>query len=265
MPLDRPIVALDTETATLRGAPHLLELGAVRVVDGEIAGEFCALVRPEVAIEAEASAFHGIRDEDVRDAEPAGAVLARFAEWVAEDWMVAHAAEADAHVLGFEYARARLAPPPGPLLCTVKIARKRFPEAPDHKLDTLCELLGLDEGPRHRALPDAVWCWKVLEACLERGADGTAAGLLALAGRPLTIAGLMPRARLKQRLRPLERACAEGREVTLLYGDEQEAPARLPVRPRVLYEQGTKGYLEAECRLSGTLKTYRLDRVQRVL
>jgi hypothetical protein len=36
------------------------------------------------------------------------------------------------------------------------------------------------------------------------------------------------------------------------------------VRPRVLFELGRKAYLEAECQRSGTLKTYRLDRVQRV-
>jgi hypothetical protein len=38
----------------------------------------------------------------------------------------------------------------------------------------------------------------------------------------------------------------------------------LPVTPRLLFEQGERAYLEAECARSGLIKTYRLDRVQRV-
>ena len=53
--------------------------------------------------------------------------------------------------------------------------------------------------------------------------------------------------------------------ITLLYGSKLEPPARLEVLPRFLFERRDKGYLEAECRRSGTLKTYRLDRVHRVL
>ena len=66
--MDQPLVILDTETATLRGAPHLLELGAVRVERGEIQERFEALVRPEVPIDPEASDFHGIGPEHVADA-----------------------------------------------------------------------------------------------------------------------------------------------------------------------------------------------------
>ena len=36
----RPIVAFDTETATSRGAPHLIEIAAVRAVSGEIVDRF---------------------------------------------------------------------------------------------------------------------------------------------------------------------------------------------------------------------------------
>jgi len=85
--LDRPIVFLDTETATLLGAPHLLEIGAVRVVDGEAVDRFDTLVRPQVPIEAEATAIHGIPDDAVRDAPDAGEAIARFLSWLGDDWM----------------------------------------------------------------------------------------------------------------------------------------------------------------------------------
>ena len=60
--MDRPLVVLDTENATARGAPHLLEVGAVRVVDGEVQDSFESLVCPPVEIDPETAAFHGITD-----------------------------------------------------------------------------------------------------------------------------------------------------------------------------------------------------------
>lgn len=242
----------------------------MRVVGGEITDEFQALVRPQVEIDPEASAFHGIVPGDVNAEETADVVLARFSAWVADDWMAAHNAAVDAQVLGFEYARARLEPPPGIVVDSLALARKAIPDAPDHKLDTLCEWLGFEEGPRHRALFDALWCWKVIEACIERlageGGSLTAAELLAQSGRVTTIEGAMPRLKrhLKPRWRPLAHACDERTGVTLLYGDG-DAPAHLSVHPHLLFEMGSKNYLEAECGLSGTLKTYRLDRIHKVL
>ena len=266
--MDLTLVILDTETATLRGPPHLLELGAIRVVGAEIVDRFEALVRPEVPVDPQASEFHGIFEQMLADADPAAAVLERFSAWVGEDALVAHNADFDGRVLAFEYARARSAPPPGFLIDTLKLSRKLIPEAPDHKLETLCEHLQLEEGVHHRALADAVWCWKVLEACMERlGPEPcSVARLVQASGSTSTIAACRPRLRssLKSRHRPLERACQDREPVTLVYGDGDSAPVPLSVLPRVLYDMGERSYLEAECLMSGTIKTYRLDRVHRV-
>jgi DNA polymerase III epsilon subunit family exonuclease len=307
--VDRRIVFLDTETATVRGAPHLLEIGAVRVEDGEVVDRFVSLVRPQVPIEPEAGAIHGIGDEDVRDAPDAGEVLARFSAWVGEDPMAAHSARFDAGVIGFECVRWSAPMPPGPVLDTLKLARKCLPDAPDHKLETLCQHLDIEVDVRHRALPDAVSCWKVFEACTERielsperselsigrselsigrselsierselspgrsesstghvepGPDSIWLAVLARAGARLTIASAAPRTpRLAPRLRPLEVACGARARVSLLYGEEDRL-ATMVVAPRLFFESGRAGYMEAECARSGLLKTYRLDRVRRV-
>ena len=267
--MEAPIVCLDCETATLRGAPHLLELGAVRVVEGEVQDSFSSLVRPEVEIDPEATSIHGISSEHVHGAPSAAEVLAEFTVWLGSDWMAAHNSAFDARVLGFEFRRARLDAPDAPVLDTLRLSRRFLPEAPDHKLDTLCAYLGLEDGDRHRALPDAVWCSQVLEACMdEMPAPVTPQALLALTGRPVTIAEASPNGpgRMRQRWRPLEAAC-EGRgasEVLLTYGSEGEAPVELPVTPRLMYSARKKGYLEAECLMSGVLKTYRMDRIHKV-
>jgi DNA polymerase-3 subunit epsilon len=271
--MSRTLVVFDTETATSRGAPHLLEIGAVRVEDGEITGHFEALVRPEVAIDEFALSIHGIRDEMVRDARPAPDVIGDFLAFAGEDWLVAHNAPFDANVLAFEAARHGLVLPESPLLDTVKLARRYVPEASDHKLGTLTAHLDIEVDVHHRALADAVSCWKVLEACIERlsaneaGLTGEALylELLSRSGGRLTLRSAAPKTpRVPTRLRALSHACRDRSRITLLYGEEG-APARLPVAPRLLFTMGERDYLEAECVRSGTIKTYRLDRVQRIV
>lgn len=268
--MDRPLVALDCETANFRGAPHLLELGAVRVIDGEVQETFEALVCPSIPIDPETSAVHGLTEDDVRTAPPPAEVLKRFTNWVGQDWLAAHNAGVDSKVLAFEYSRSGQSPPPGPFLCSLELAVRHIPEAPDHTLDTLVQHLDLEDCDRHRALADAVSCWKVIEECLDRDgglADAKLGERLAGRGRPVTISSRLPaRPRLSSRLRPLERARVEEHPLWILYGDpDSGAPARLEVLPRFLYERGGRGYMEAECQASGLLKTYRLERVRKVL
>jgi DNA polymerase III epsilon subunit family exonuclease len=266
--VDRPIAFVDTETATLLGAPHLLEIGAVRVVDGEAVDRFESLVRPQVPIEAEATAIHGIENEAIRDAPDAGEVLARFLAWLGEDWMAAHGARFDAGVLAFESVRWGLPLSSAPMLDTVKIARKLLPDSPDHKLPTLCQVLDIDTLVHHRALPDAVSCWKVLEACVERLPEEvttTSQDLFAISQPLVTVALAAPKQpRIVPRLRPIEAAVRSGTKVTFLYGETDQV-SRLSVLPRILFESRRRGYMEAECLRSGLLKTYRLDRVHRIL
>jgi DNA polymerase III epsilon subunit-like protein len=267
--MDRPIVVLDTERAAPHGAPHLIEIGAVRVVEGEALEHFSRLVRPEVPLDPQTELLCGIDERELAAAEDAGRVLSAFVAWVGDDWLAAHRAEADLRVLAFEAARHDVALPASPCLDTLTLARRALPEAPDHRLATLVEHLGIEVERRHRALDDAVACWQVLEACarrLEPERVPRAAELLARAGRPLSLPAAAPRTpRLAPRLRPLEEAARARRPLELLYGaPEGGPPAWLGIVPRLLYAQGAHGYLEAECRRSGMLKTYRLDRVQRV-
>lgn len=268
-PQPAPLVVLDTETATSSGPPHLLELGAVRVEDGEVVAHLERFVLPQVPIDPETTLVHGIEEDDVRDAPLAAEVLAELSTLCEGAWLAAHNARFDAKVLAYEYARAGLDAPEGPWIDSLVLAREAFPDAPDHKLGSLVEHLDLDAGTLHRALSDAVACWQVLEAAIESfggwGATGKAR-LLAGGRAPTTIRGLAPGhpTRPAARVRALQRAAADGEAVRLTYGGSVGAPARPTVVPRFLFQDRDRGYLEAECQSSGALKTYRLDRVQRV-
>ena len=64
-------VAFDSETTGLdTNKARMIELGAVRIVHGEIdkSQEFRELINPGVPIPADSQAIHGIGDADVVDA-----------------------------------------------------------------------------------------------------------------------------------------------------------------------------------------------------
>lgn len=271
--MNRPLIAFDTESATLLGSPHLVELGAVRVVAGEVEDHFESLVRPQVPIEPGATAYHGITNDDVRTAPDAAEVLARFSEWAGDCWLAAHNARADTFLLGFEYVRAGQPAPPGLVLDTLAMARRWLPESPDHKLATLVEFLELECDTSHRALADAVSCWKVYEACLEVARSQSdenevgEADLIRIAALSGSIGDSGPKRpnRHRSRVRQLEEARDDGRTVRLVYGESEHTPARLEVLPRLVYQIKNRTYLEGEDSHSGLLKTYRMDRIQKVL
>ncbi len=75
--------------------------------------------------------------------------------FVGDAVMVAHNASFDRKFWQAELALAG-EPAPQEFLCTVLIARRLYPWAANHKLQTLVELHGLPrEGQYHRALADA--------------------------------------------------------------------------------------------------------------
>ena len=70
---------------------------------------------------------------------------------------------------------------------------------------------------------------------------------------------------LHKKLRTLEQQRAQSDDLNALVYGEGRSPSELPVTPLFLFDRKGKGYLEAECHNSGLMKTYLLERVQRVL
>ena len=93
---------------------------------------------------------------------------------------MAHNVPFDRGILGSEMLRAGLPSPASAMYCTLRLARRVFPDAPDHKLGTLAGYLKLDREPSHRALADALTTLALFRACLA----GASRGLLALHGPP---------------------------------------------------------------------------------
>lgn len=131
------------------------EVGVVIVEDGEIAGHYQSLMNGGVRIPAFIEALTGISTAMIRKAPPAEAVMAELAEFVGDLPLVAHNASFDSKFLDAEWARIGHRRRQE-FACSMLLARRIYPAAPNHKLGSLVCHLGLPDTARHhRALADA--------------------------------------------------------------------------------------------------------------
>jgi DNA polymerase-3 subunit epsilon len=165
-----PAVAfVDLETTGTRaGEDRITEIGVVRVERDPRGGpprleEWSTLVDPEVPIPAAIQALTGITDAMVRGAPTFSAIAGALMERLEGCVFVAHNARFDYGFLKHAFARASRSFT-APVLCTVKLSRRLFPDAPSHGLDAVIARHGLAAGERHRALGDARALWLFAQA-----------------------------------------------------------------------------------------------------
>lgn len=109
---------IDTETTSLEGG--VCEIASVDIVDGVICNPMSDFVKPPEPITIGAMAIHHITEADVADAPPIDAVIDRY---LGADVYVAHNAKFD---------RSKLPQITAPWICTMKLARKLWPELESH-------------------------------------------------------------------------------------------------------------------------------------
>lgn len=157
--LDRAdtVVVLDFETTGLspRQGDRAIEIGAVRLEQGVITGRFQKLMNPGRRISAFIEQYTGISNQMLATAPPCAEVMAEFAGFIGSSDLVAHNASFDQRFLDAELKRVHQ-PILGRVGCSMLIARRIYPEAPNHKLGGLVRYKNLpNEGVFHRALADA--------------------------------------------------------------------------------------------------------------
>ncbi|MEF9677700.1 exodeoxyribonuclease X [Pectobacterium aroidearum] len=148
---------IDTETTSFEGG--IVEIASVDIVDGVICNPMSDLVRPPEAIGFEAMAIHHITEDMVAAAPLISEVIGKY---LGADAYVAHNAAFD---------KSKLPQIDSPWICTMKLARKLFPEHASHSNQYLRYSLGLKpEVPEglyaHRALYD---CYVTAELLIYMG------------------------------------------------------------------------------------------------
>lgn len=176
---DATIIVLDTETTGLDTEnDRICEVGwAIVRWDDErvqfyVGRALNEIIDPEVPIPAVASAVHHLTDKTVKGC-PFIEELADQRFFDSFDLLVAHNAEFDRAFC----VRQGLVPEDKPWLCTYRLARHVFPDAPSYKNQVLRYWLGFEDvsGDAHRAGHDAEVTAMILCKMLN---DGLSAELL---------------------------------------------------------------------------------------
>ncbi len=182
-------IAFDLETTgTVPGVDQICEIGAVRFVNGIVESVYSTLIDPMRPIPPGASAVNGISDAMVKGKPKIESVLESFAEFCADDIMVAHNAPFDTQFLTADLKKFEMIAPRGIVIDTLPIARKVFPGLANYKLGTLVQHLKVSATDFHRAEQDATYCGNVFLEMIKRISVGGQApkieNLVALTGKP---------------------------------------------------------------------------------
>jgi ATP-dependent DNA helicase DinG len=145
------LVAIDLETTGLDPAQDaIIEIGAVRMVDGEVVEEFSTLVNPNRPIPPLVTQLTGIQTEDVAGAPQIQAVLPRLRAFAGNLPWMAHNISFDAAFLNRQGLMQN-----NLKIDTYELASVLLPKADRYNLTALTQLIGFKIESAHRALYDA--------------------------------------------------------------------------------------------------------------
>ena len=170
-----PFVVFDLETsgaAPSTGAA-VTEIGAVKVLGGEIIGEFQSFVNPGHYLSDFITSLTGITDAMLVGAPSIDHVLPTFLDFIGshnETVLVAHNSPFDMSFMKAAASAHSFEWPDYAVIDTARIARYVLDrdEVPNCKLSTLAPFFGSPTLPSHRALDDARATVDVLHGIFER-------------------------------------------------------------------------------------------------
>jgi len=150
-------VVIDFETTGLSPeyGDRAIEVGAVLIANDHILGRFQSLMNPGMRISGFIQDYTGITNKMLSSAPPIEEVMHKLKTFIAHHHLVAHNASFDARFLDAEFNRINCQRM-NQFGCSLLISRRLYPEAPDHRLETLVRYKALQtDGIHHRALADA--------------------------------------------------------------------------------------------------------------
>ena len=165
-------VAFDIETTGLPRDSEIIEIGAVKVVNGEICDSFQEFVNPGRPIPSEITQITGITDEMVADADRIDVVLPLFRAFAGNNILVGHnALNFDCKIMGHWADKYEIFID-NDVFDTLRFVRYRcedFPGLSCNKLSVLCDYFGITSDTYHRADADAEVTAKLYLALQKNG------------------------------------------------------------------------------------------------
>lgn len=168
-PLNGEFIVFDIETTGLSVLQErITEIGAVRMVNGEIKDTFSTFVDPEKHIPEKITELTGITDEMVAGAPKEYEAVKAFLDFCGDNAVVV------AHNAGFDTSFIKAAAEKNSLpytlthIDTLAISRGMFPQLAKHKLDTVAKHLKLGDFNHHRACDDAMMLARIFQVMLTK-------------------------------------------------------------------------------------------------
>lgn len=151
---DKTIVVFDFETTGLdTNTCKVIELGAIKIKNGEWVEEFCTFANPGEKISKEITDLTSITQE-MLDKEPSfSKILPDFLHFCEGAILVVHNQEYDIKILS-RYCREEGYKFENKVQCTLALSNKFLPQLRSHKLVKVGEYFGYDNKHAHRAVGD---------------------------------------------------------------------------------------------------------------
>ena len=168
-------VVFDTETTGFSPSKdRLVEIGAVKIRNGENLGEKTWLINPERYIPWYVQQVHHITPEMVEKQPTFAEIYPEFLEFIDGSVLIAHNARFDIRFVAAEAERNGFPPPKNAVLDSLELFRHWYPELSSHTVGDLINLYQLPtEGLQtHRATDDSVFVYRAIQRELEeRGSE----------------------------------------------------------------------------------------------
>ena len=148
-------VVFDLETTGFSSVKDkIIEIGAVKVENGEITDKYSTFVNPKIPIPFRITQLTSITDEMVMNAPDIEVILPQFLEFVGDAVLVAHNASFDVSFIE-ENCRNQGGEPDFTSVDTVGLARVLLPTLSKFKLNVVAKALNISQEHHHRAVDDA--------------------------------------------------------------------------------------------------------------
>ncbi len=158
--LENEYVVFDLETTGFNAASgdSIIEIGAVKLKDGEIIDKFDKLIKPPKPISERITNVTSITNEMVADCPNEEEAVKEFVEWVSDLPMVAHNAKFDTSFIEMCYKKYNLGEYKNTVIDTLALSRILDQDATRHGLSYITKRYGVpfDEESHHRGDYDAL-------------------------------------------------------------------------------------------------------------
>lgn len=149
-------IAFDVETTGLDPQTNeIIEIGALKVRDGKVAGRFMEFIHPRESIPGTITNLTGITNEMVAEARSEAEVISDFLDFCEDDVLIGHNVRFDysfmktgASHCGLSFEKSGID--------TLKIAQTTLSALPSKSLSDLCAHYQIENKAAHRAYHDAL-------------------------------------------------------------------------------------------------------------